>query len=71
MPEANIGDPINAEEPAILQDRELIEDALGQSPGPALVHILKQSRQVRTGQMQYFDTPYLGVLVRVTATSGL
>ena len=39
-------------------------------PGPALVHALRQSRQIRTGSLQYFDTPYLGVLARVTATSG-
>ena len=51
--------------------RENIENALGLSPGPALVHGLKQTRQIRTGQMQYFDTPYLGVLVRVTATAGM
>jgi len=49
---------------------ELIQDFIDPSPGPALVHALKQSRLVRTGQMQYFDTPFLGVLVRVTATSG-
>jgi len=49
------------------------EDAgqvLAHSPGPAMVHALKQSRQVRTDQMHYFDTPFLGVLARVTATSG-
>jgi hypothetical protein len=28
---------------------------------------LKQNRQIRTGQMQYFDTPYFGALVLVTA----
>ncbi len=51
-------------------DSELVEDILDPSPGPALVHTIEQSRQIRTGQMQYFDTPYLGVLVRVTATPG-
>lgn len=54
---------------------EVLSGELGQlldpSPGPGLVFGLKQSRQIRTGQMQYFDTPFLGVLVRVTATSGL
>ncbi|NIP17829.1 MAG: hypothetical protein GWM87_06500 [Xanthomonadales bacterium] len=39
-------------------------------PGPALVHGLRQSRQIRTGQLQYFDSPVLGVLARVTATAG-
>ena len=33
------------------------------------VHRLKQNRQIRTGQMQYFDTPYFGVLVYVTPIS--
>ena len=49
---------------------EEVASVLESTPGPALVHRLKQSRQVRTGQMQYFDSPYLGVLARVTATSG-
>ena len=49
---------------------EQLDELVDPSPGPALVFALKQSRQIRTGQMQYFDTPYLGVLIRVTATSG-
>ena len=47
---------------------------LDQRPGPPLlnqyqgylVHNLKQSRQIRTGRMEYFDSPWLGVLVWVT-----
>lgn len=31
------------------------------------VFTLKQNRQVRTGEVQYFDTPYFGVLVLVSA----
>ena len=31
------------------------------------VFALKQNRQITTGRMQYFDTPYLGVLVYVTS----
>jgi len=31
------------------------------------LYSLKQSRQIRTGRMQYFDTPYFGALVLVTA----
>lgn len=31
------------------------------------VFALKQNRQVRTNQMQYFDTPYFGALVLVSA----
>lgn len=57
-------------EAALAQQLETPREVLGASPGPALVHALKQSRQVRTGEMLYFDTPYLGVLARVTATTG-
>lgn len=31
---------------------------------------LQQSRQVRTGEFQYFDTPYFGVLILITAVAG-
>ncbi|MDX2428600.1 MAG: CsiV family protein [Xanthomonadales bacterium] len=31
------------------------------------VYELKQNRQIRTGKMQYFDTPFLGALVYVTS----
>lgn len=31
------------------------------------VFVLKQNRQVQTGRIQYFDTPYFGVLVLVSA----
>ena len=31
------------------------------------VFSLKQNRQVRTGRMQYFDTPYFGALILVSA----
>ena len=34
---------------------------------PYAVFSLQQNRQVRTGRMQYFDTPLLGALVLVTA----
>ncbi len=55
---------------AMIETSELLEEVMESSPGPALVFSLNLSRQIRTGQMQYFDTPYLGVLIRVTATSG-
>lgn len=35
-------------------------------PDAFLVHSLKQSRQVKTGRMEYFDGPVLGVLAFVT-----
>lgn len=60
----------NGREAALAQQEETVGEVLGGSPGPALIHALKQSRQVRTGEMIYFDTPFLGVLARITATSG-
>ena len=40
----------------------------GEPIGPPKYEVqwLKQSRQVRTGRMEYFDSPWLGVLVRVS-----
>lgn len=57
-----------------LEFREPTPAALNQLPGPPLlpqyqgylVHRLKQSRQVRTERMEYFDSPWMGVLVWVT-----
>lgn len=34
------------------------------------VYALKQNRQISTGKMQYFDTPYFGALVYVTNVPG-
>lgn len=59
------GEPSAAEE-----EPRFIQVELDPAPGPALVHALSQSRQVRTDELQYFDTPFLGVLARITATSG-
>lgn len=36
-------------------------------PTSFLVHELQQSRQVKTGRMEYFDSPALGVLATITA----
>jgi hypothetical protein len=52
------------------EEGEPPEEVMEPGPGPALVYSLQQSRQTRVDQMQYFDTPFLGALVRVTATSG-
>jgi hypothetical protein len=41
---------------------------LAPAAGTYQVFQIRQNRQVRTGQMQYFDTPQFGVLVLVTAT---
>ena len=64
------GEAIPEQGPNMDVNSDLISDLIDPSPGPALIHSIKQSRQIRTGQMQYFDTPYLGVLIRVTSTSG-
>jgi len=50
--------------PANLTDLE--DQPPAENPGYA-VHSLKQNRQVRSGQLQYFDSPYFGVLVFVTS----
>jgi hypothetical protein len=43
----------------------------GQAPLPGVaLHRLRESRQIRTDELMYFDTPYLGVIARVTATAG-
>jgi hypothetical protein len=43
-----------------------LEDGHNNNVNPG-VFSLKQNRQIRTGQMQYFDTPYFGALVLVSA----
>jgi hypothetical protein len=44
---------------------EAREPGAGTDAGYSVFH-LKQNRQIRTGQMQYFDTPFFGALVYVT-----
>jgi hypothetical protein len=39
-------------------------------PSSFLVHELKQSRQVRSGRMEYFDGPVLGVLAWISVIEG-
>ena len=46
-----------------------LDPALGPMPTSYLVHRLEQSRVVRTGRMEYFDGPVLGVLAWVTDIS--
>jgi hypothetical protein len=41
-------------------------DARPAQPSSFRVYALKQSRQVRTGRMEYFDGPFLGVLAWIT-----
>lgn len=54
------------------QERPLVtslETGEIETPAPSsfLVHSLKQSRQVKTGRMEYFDGPVLGVLAFITS----
>ena len=58
-------EPVRAPEPltAPATGSESSQPAL---PASFLVYELKQSRQVRTGRMEYFDGPVLGVLAFIT-----
>ncbi len=57
-----------------LESRQAAPNLVMGIPGPPLrkehqgylVHALQQSRQVRTGRMEYFDSPALGALVWIT-----
>jgi len=40
---------------------------MGEGTGGYGIYTLAQNRQINTGEMQYFDTPYYGALVYVTA----
>lgn len=62
--------PVPESREAALAEAETAEQVLSGSPGPALIHTMTQSRQIRTGQIHYFDTPFLSVLARVTETRG-
>ncbi len=59
--------PAPLEEPTVVDPLSagfLAED--GVEPEPFRVHRLDQSRQIRTNTMQYFDSAFLGAIVRVT-----
>jgi hypothetical protein len=53
------------EEP--LDENSMEEEAPLPKPSSFLVHRMQQSRQVKTGRMEYFDSPVLGVLAFITA----
>ncbi len=56
-------------EPALAGDNDIRVDGV-YIPDTSVaygVHTLKQNRQISTGQMQYFDTPYFGALVYVSS----
>jgi hypothetical protein len=58
-------------ETGIAMNTELPVETLSPAGTPIAygVHTLKQNRQISTGQMQYFDTPYFGALVFVSIIS--
>jgi hypothetical protein len=64
-------DPLELE--AALSAQNRAEDEQPEMPIPTsfLVHPLVQSRQVKTQRMEYFDGPYLGVLVYLTAVEAV
>ncbi len=54
-----------------LQLREPVWDqAPGIAPSAFRIYELKQSRQVRSGRLEYFDGPVLGVLALITVIQG-
>ena len=53
--------------PVALVEEE--EETQPPRPSAFLVHELVQSRQVKTGRMEYFDSPVLGVLAYITGIS--
>jgi hypothetical protein len=61
-------DPALAQAPAAPAD-SLPDQAPQPQPTSFLVHRLDQRRQVRTGRMEYFDGPVLGVLAFITEIS--
>ena len=48
-------------------DTQLDTGSEPEEPGVYGVYALRQNRQIRTGKMQYFDTPYFGALVYVSS----
>jgi len=51
-------------------DNQLLDLADVEQTGGYGVYSIQQNRQVSTGEMQYFDTPYFGALVYVTNVRG-
>lgn len=61
--------PQNRVEAGFLDSNDLQADSGTPVAEPDVygIYELKQNRQISTGQMQYFDTPFLGALVYVTS----
>ena len=51
-------------------DKQSFTDTGMRETGGYGVYALQQNRQISTGEMQYFDTPYFGALVYVTNVRG-
>lgn len=51
-------------------DKQVFTNTGMDEAGEYGVYALKQNRQISTGKMQYFDTPYFGALVYVTNVPG-
>lgn len=51
-------------------DKQFLTDADIDETGGYGVYAIQQNRQISTGEMQYFDTPYFGALVYVTNVRG-
>ena len=69
-PEARQPAPINALQPMTEAGPVVTDGSAGQAAAPLeepfQVHRLQQSRQVLTNTFQYFDSAFLGAIVRVT-----
>jgi hypothetical protein len=51
-------------------DKQFLTDTDIDETGGYGVYAIQQNRQISTGEMQYFDTPYFGALVYVTNVRG-
>lgn len=51
-------------------DKQFLTDTDVNETGRYGVYAIQQNRQISTGEMQYFDTPYFGALVYVTNVGG-
>lgn len=61
--------PQNVNDAGLLTGNSMQVDSMNPAARPDAykVYSMKQNRQLNTGQMQYFDTPYFGALVYVTS----
>ena len=60
--------PASETQSSFFNTEEAREPGLESDTAHKVFH-LKQNRQIRTGQMQYFDTPFFGALIYVTPVS--